>query len=312
MKILNGMSRKTFRAPVSRRKSAGKKSSRSRGAVRTAPGSSAVVAAFLVPGSPLPYVRRDNPPWGRLAAAMEQAGRSLEASGADSIVVYSTQWIAVLDQLWQTRPRVQGIHVDENWHEYGDLKFDFRTDVPLANACIAATAASGIKTKGVNYDAFPVDTGTIVANHYLNPGSRRPLVIAANNVYHDWQRTMDLGAIANRCAARLGRRIAVIGVGGLSGSFFRHAIDEKKDHIATEMEDRWNRRMLGLMEQGDLATLSEECPRFAQEARVDMGFKHFAFVLGALGGRFEGATVHGYEPLYGNGGAVVEFQLRPG
>ena len=310
MKILNGMSRKAFSAPASRRKTAAKSARRSRGTSRATRKGSAVVAAFLVPGSPLPYVRRDNPPWGKLAAAMEQAGRALEASGADTMVVYSTQWIAVLDQLWQTRPRVQGIHVDENWHEYGDLKFDFRTDVPLAEACIAATAASGIKSKGVNYDAFPVDTGTIVANHYLNPGSKRSLVIAANNVYHDWQRTMGLGAIANRCAMTLGRRVAVVGVGGLSGSIFRHAIIAGKDHIATAAEDLWNRRILGLMDKGDTAALAKECPRYAQEARVDMGFKHFAFLLGAMGGRFQGATVHGYGPLYGSGGAVVEIHAR--
>ncbi len=309
MKIQCGMSRKSFQAPAIRRKAATRKVARSRGATQGAQKKSAVVAAFLLPGSPLPFVRRDNPHWGKLATAMEQAGRALQAAQADAIVVYSTQWIAVLDQLWQTRPRVQGLHVDENWHEYGNLKFDFRTDVPLAEACIAATTASGIKTKGVNYDAFPVDTGTIVANHYLNPGSTRPLVIAANNVYHDWQRTMDLGAIANRCAANLGRRIAVVGVGGMSGSIFRHSIDEAKDHIATEAEDRWNRRILGLMEKGDMAALTKECPRYAQEARVDMGFKHFAFLLGAMAGRFKGATVHGYGPLYGSGGAVIEFNL---
>lgn len=312
MAIRNGMSRKTIRPASSRRKVSGSKAAgRSRGAKRTSRKVSAVVAAFLLPGSPLPYVRRDNPPWGRLAAAMEQAGRALDASGADTIVVYSTQWIAVLDQLWQARPRVQGIHVDENWHEYGDLKFDFRTDVPLAEACIQATAASGIKARGVNYDSFPVDTGTIVATYFLNPGGKRPLVIAANNVYHDWQRTMDLGGIAARTAAALGRRIAVVVVGGLSGSFFRNTIDAKTDHIASEAEDRWNRRILGLMERGDVAALLKECPRYAQEARVDMGFKHLAFLLGALGGRFQGATVHGYGPLYGTGGAVVEFKIHP-
>lgn len=294
-----GMSRKSFRVPAPRRRTGGAKKP------------AAVVAAFLVPGSPLPYVRRDNPPWGRLATAMEQAGAALDAAGADTLVVYSTQWIAVLDQLWQARPRVQGIHVDENWHEYGDLKFSFRTDVALAGACIAATAAAGIKAKGVDYDAFPVDTGTIVANHYLNPGSRRPLVIAANNVYHDWQRTTDLGALAAREAGRLGRRIAVVGIGGLSGSFFRHGIREAEDHIADAGEDRWNRRMLGLMERGDVKTLLKECPRYAREAKVDMGFKHLAFVLGALGGGFRSATVRAYEPLYGTGGAVVEFHTRP-
>ena len=40
-----------------------------------------------------------------------------------------------------------------------------------------------------------------------------------------------------------------------------------------------------------------------------MGFKHFAFILGAIGGNFNGATVHAYGPLYGSGGAVVEFDL---
>jgi 2-aminophenol/2-amino-5-chlorophenol 1,6-dioxygenase alpha subunit len=216
----------------------------------------------------------------------------------------------VLDQLWQACPRLRGVHVDENWHEYGDLHFDFRTDVPLASACVMATAAAGIKAKGVDYDAFPVDTGTIVANHFLNPGSRLPLVIAANNVYHDWQRTMVLGDIVAREAAHLGRRIAVVGVGGLSGAFFRNTIVESQDRIASEDDDRWNRRILGLMERRDLATLVKECPRYAQEAKVDMGFKHFAFVLGALGGGFRGATVYGYEPLYGTGGAVVEFHRR--
>ena len=39
-----------------------------------------VVSAFLVPGSPLPYVQRDNPPWGEIAGAMETAGKSLVAS----------------------------------------------------------------------------------------------------------------------------------------------------------------------------------------------------------------------------------------
>ena len=70
-----------------------------------------VVSAFLVPGSPCLYVQRDNPPWGEIAGAMETAGKSLVASAPDLIVIYSTQWIAVLDQLWRTRSVLQGLHV---------------------------------------------------------------------------------------------------------------------------------------------------------------------------------------------------------
>lgn len=268
-----------------------------------------VVAGFLVPGSPLPYVRRDNPPWGALADALVAAGAALARIAPDTLVVYSTQWLAVLDQLWLARPRVQGLHVDENWHEYGDLPFDLAIDTQLTAAVIAATPAVGIRSKGVDYDAFPVDTGTIVAAHFLNPGNIRPLVVASNNLYHDFETTRALGRIAAEQAEAAGKRIAVIGVGGLSGSFFRHRIDVAADHLATASDDGWNRRMLALMERGAIDEVLAACPDYAREAKVDMGFKHFAFLLGGLGGRYARATVHGYGPLYGTGGAVIEFHV---
>ena len=74
-------------------------------------------------------------------------------------------------------------------------------------------------------------------------------------------------------------------------------------------EDDWNRKILSMMEQGDMDALAQACPDYAGAARVDMGFKHFAFILGAVGGRFNSATVHAYGPLYGSGAAVVEFDL---
>ena len=269
----------------------------------------AVVSAFLVPGSPLPYVQRDNLPWGELAAAMEQAGASLAQSNPDTIVVYSTQWIAVLDQLWQTRPHVKGLHVDENWHEYGDLPYDITIDTELTDAIIAATPAIEIRSRGVNYDAFPVDTGTIVAANFLNGDQKHRLAITSNNVYHDWDMTKGLSQIAAQAADKLGRKVAIVGVGGLSGSIYRDTIEIESDQIANDDDDAWNRKILDLMTQGNVGALIEACPQYAEQARVDMGFKHFAFILGGIGEHFERATVHGYGPLYGAGGAVVEFHL---
>jgi 2-aminophenol/2-amino-5-chlorophenol 1,6-dioxygenase alpha subunit len=270
----------------------------------------AIVSAFLIPGSPLPYVHPDNPPWGDLAAAMQTAGSRLQDSAPDTIIVYSTQWIAVLDQLWQAKPHLEGVHVDENWHEYGALPFAIDIDTELAEAAVSAASQAGIKSKSVNYDQFPIDTGTIVAANFLNPGNRIPLVVTANNVYHDWQRTEEIGRIAARQAANLNRKVALVGVGGLSGTCFRHAIDIAADHIATATDDKWNRTILQLLEKGDREPLLEACPQYAAEARVDMGFKHLAFLLGAMGHDYSGATVHGYGPLYGTGGAIVEFHLR--
>jgi 2-aminophenol/2-amino-5-chlorophenol 1,6-dioxygenase alpha subunit len=269
----------------------------------------AVVAAFLVPGSPLPLLRPDVLPWGRLATGYERAGRALAAAHPDVVLMYSTQWLAVLDQLWQTRPRLTGSHVDENWYEFGDLDYDIQVDTALTQACIGATAGIGVRSRPVDYDGFPLDTGTIVATRFLLRDRPVKVVLASNNLYHSAQTTEALGGLAAACAAQQGKRVAVVGVGNLSGSVFREEIDLAADRIFNAEDDRWNRRMLDSIERGDVATLVREAPEFARAARADMGFKHFHWILGALQRRFHGARVHAYGPVYGNGAAVVEFKL---
>ncbi len=268
-----------------------------------------IVAAFLVPGSPLPTLRPDNAPWAALVAGYKKAGRALAASKPDVLLIYSTQWIAVLDELWQTRARVAGVHVDENWYDYGDLPYDIPVDRALAEACVEGCRAIGIAAKGVDYDDFPIDSGTIVASGFLNAGAKVPIVIGANNLYHDFPTTAKIAAMAAQKIAAQNKRAAVIGIGGLSGTIFRNEIDLAADHVASEADDAWNRRMLGLFEKGSASEAERLSADYAKAARVDMGFKHFAWIMGALGGRFKGAEVHGYGPTYGAGAAVVEFKL---
>ena len=269
-----------------------------------------VVSAFLVPGSPLTLLKPDIPALGTLADAMRQAGRALAASRPNVVLLYSTQWIAVLDQLWLTRPQSSGVHVDENWYEFGDLPFDIHTDEELAQACVVASPGVGVHARGVNYDGFPLDSGTIVASSLLAIGDGDcPLVVGSNNLYHDGSTTEKIAAMAVACASGQGKRVSVVGVGGLSGAGFRTEIDLRDDKIASAEDERWNRRMLKLMESGDTAQLREIGPDFAKQARADMGFKHFNWILGALNGSFSGAKIHGYGPVYGTGAAVVEFKL---
>ena len=269
-----------------------------------------IVSAFLVPGSPLPKLKPEITPWGRLHAAMQRAGRALEASRPDTVLVYSTTWFAVLDQQWLTRRRNTGVHVDENWYEYGDLPYDIHADTELAHACVARSHHAGVHARGINYDAFPIDTGTIVACSALGIGTpERPVVMASNNLYHSPEITEKLGALAAQCAEEAGKRIAVVGVGGMSGSIFRTEIDPRSDRIASAEDDKWNQRILHLLEAGDVSQLRRTVPEYAKEAKADMGFKHLYWILGALKGRFVGARIHGYGPVYGAGAAVVEFTL---
>jgi len=268
----------------------------------------AVVSAFLVPGNPLPRLKPEVPHLARFVSALAKAGEALARSRPDAVLVYSTQWIAVLDELWLTRPRSTGVHVDENWYEFGEMPFDIHADQALATACVNACSRIGVHARGVDYDGFPIDSGTLSASALLGIGeTATPLVVAANNVYHDAATTEKLAAAAVGCAQESGKRVAVVGVGGLSGSCIRTEISLDEDRIENEADDRWNRRVLELMEAGRVSELRQILPEFTSQARADMGFKHFNWILGALGGSFSSARVHGYGPLYGTGGAVVEF-----
>lgn len=266
-----------------------------------------VVSAFLVPGNPLPLLRGDNPPWGLLADAARTAGRSLAESRPDVLLVYSTQWITVLDELWQTRPHSTGLHVDENWYEYGDMQTDLRVDVDLATACIKAANDAGIRSKSVNYEGFPIDTGTIVAGAFLNPTGEIPTVIAANNLYHDFAKTETIAALAVQQADLQNKRVAVIGIGGLSANYFDRDIVLADDHIVNPSDDDANKAMLADLAAGS-ATLRTSITDYVKSVKADMGMKHLAWVLGALG-MYSKATVHGYGATYGAGAAVVEFHI---
>ncbi|MAU40018.1 MAG: tRNA U-34 5-methylaminomethyl-2-thiouridine biosynthesis protein [Kordiimonas sp.] len=266
-----------------------------------------VVSAFIIPASPLPMVHGSNPPWGAFAEAMDEAGRRLAETDPDVILIYSTAWYAVLDQLWQMRAHVKGVHVDENWHEYGNMPFDMHIHQPYTAACIEATAKINIRSRAVDYDAFPIDTGTIGANHFLNKEHKYKLAITSNNLYHDGRLTGQLARVAAKQADQIGLRVAVVGIGGLSGSFFRHEINIADDRIENPIEDNCNKEFLTLIEQNDGPVLLSGIEGYVPAARADMGMKHLYFVLGAMADDYQKAEVLHYGPLYGAGGAVISF-----
>lgn len=269
-----------------------------------------LVTALMVPGSPLPMLNATNPTWKEIVAGYEAVRDTLEAARPDVILVYSGQWMAVLDQLWQTSPHLRGTHVDENWHEYGALSYDFRIDREGTLACIAGCESIGVRAKPVDYDHFPIDTGTIVANGFLNERLRAPLIITSANIYHDYETTRQLGEMAVRDAVKLGRRVAIVGIGGLSGSIFRQDIDPENDRIKSPEDDALNRKMLELMAAGDRNGIDQFREEFVSKARADNNFKHFAWLQGAMGSEWSGAKILAYGPAWGAGSAIVQFDLN--
>lgn len=263
-------------------------------------------AGFL-PGLPQVLHPQKSPGWDRLHRGMQTLGTHLQTFKPDVIVLYSSQWLSVLGTSVQTQVNPKGLHVDENWHEWGDLEFDFRIDAELGNHFVGALKLQGLPSKPVNFDNFPIDTGTLVATRLLNPKNEIPLSVISSWVYADAEKSRQIGRLVREECSRRGVRAAFIACSLLSGHFTPHEINPAEDTVL-EADDAWNRKILNALEAGDLAQVKELAPEFAKATAADMQFNAFHWLSGVLEGeKIQGTQIHAYGPLWGTGAAVLEF-----
>ncbi len=264
-------------------------------------------AALWVPGLPHVLKPEYNKAYADLGKAMEQAGRQLKEEGVERIVYYSTQWISVLGHLYQAKKDLSGYHVDENWYDLIDLPFNFKIDVSFAQKLAKAATAQGYQTKLVDYEGFPVDTGTITADRLLNQTNAYSNMISCC-VYSDYADTVKLARTVRVAIEESNIPTAVVIVSGLSGRWYTREIDFSDDCVSDASDDKWNQKMIAHFESGAYENAENLISDYSSLCKVDMGLKGLAFLkgVGALNGGRK-AKCHAYGGIYGTGAAVLSF-----
>ncbi|MGE0822203.1 MAG: 2-amino-5-chlorophenol 1,6-dioxygenase subunit alpha [Candidatus Binatia bacterium] len=265
--------------------------------------------AYIVPG--LPHLTSSVPAenWETLRRGFRRAGEHVRVLKPDVIAIYSTQWISVLGHSFQTNPNPHGLHVDDNWYEFGDFPFDLRVDTDLTTRAAALASSAGLATKTVNYNGFPLDTGTLVTQRFLNPENAFPVTIVSCNIYAGQPDLLTLGRALRQAIEESGKRAVVVACTGLSGRFFTEEIDPRNDRFAVAEDDVWNRRILDLIAQGKNAEVLGITAEYVNATAADIGFKAFAWLMGVLGTPVVAGNVLAYGPVWGTGAAVVEYSL---
>src|SRR5262249_6312251 len=88
-----------------------------------------LVSGYIVPGMPQALLCPErNAGWQALRRAYETARREIEASGAELLLLYSTQWLSVIGHQIQADPEPEWVHVDQEWHALGSIPYRFRMD----------------------------------------------------------------------------------------------------------------------------------------------------------------------------------------
>ncbi|MEV6123125.1 hypothetical protein AB0M23_21865 [Streptomyces sp. NPDC052077] len=264
--------------------------------------------AALVPGMPQLLAGHRASSWEALAAATTEVGGIIADEAPDALLILSTQWFTVLGHQFQMDPRPQGVHVDENWYdfEYGTLRYSFPVDVELTEEWAAETERSGFQARRTRYEHFPIDTGTIVAQNFLNPGGKIPSALVSCNLYAAADDLGEIAAAGVRAAESSGKRVFLVAVSGMSSGLTQRWMAPEEDRVEKHEHQAWDRRMLDLLSDGDLERALATRERYASEAQADSQFRALAFLAGT--GRLTSpARVLAYGPLWGTGGAVVHW-----
>ena len=269
--------------------------------------------AYVVPGQPhILLGPGKNRGWASLKSSYEAVGREIERSGAELILLYSTQWFSVIGHLMQVDPKPKWVLVDQNWYEFGEIPYEFRIDPEFGKLYCSLVKEAGMQAAPVNYHGFPMDTGTVVALKLLNPNNAVAASVVSCNIYAERDETRALGRLAREAIDRYGKKTIAVCVTNLSNRYEVAEIDPPHDKISSAKDDEWNRKIVEMLGEGRLEDVSQVAREFAREANADMGFKAIWWLAALMGenNRYEG-KVWDYQPVWGTGCAIVELTPAP-
>jgi len=263
----------------------------------------------IVPGLPHPLLKPEgNPSWKKLRQGYERVRQEIIDSGAEVLVLYSTQWFSILGHQIQADPNPKWIHVDQDFHELGSMPYEFRMDVDFAKLYETTGKSRNLHIRTIAYDGFPIDTGSIVALKLLNPDNRIPACIVSCNMYADRAETIVLGKAAADAIEQHGKKAAVISVTCLSNRLHTTPVPDADDHVSSQMDDEWNQKLLELLSEGRLEDVAQLARTFSAQAHADNKLKAIWWLSAVMGqhNRYKG-NVHAYGPVFGAGCAVVSL-----
>lgn len=159
----------------------------------------------------------------------------------------------------------------------------------------------------VDYEGFPVDTGTITANRLLNQNNAAANMVSCC-VYSDYADTIKLASTIRSVIDSDNIPTAVVIVSGLSGRWYTREIDYADDRISDSSDDKWNQRIIGLFEKGGYTEAEGLLGDYGSACKTDMGLKGLAVLrgIGALDSGRKAKTL-AYGGIYGTGAAVMSF-----
>lgn len=283
-----------------------------------------VVAAAIVAHQPLIMLPRD------LRIRLGKTGRDttlidpgfrllrqhLDDRGVDTLVIVDTHWFTTSQHVVAGAPHYAGRYTSEEMPEViADLPYDFLGAPELARHVADAGQARDLPIVNATTDSLPRHYPTINLVHHLLQPEERVLslgILQTGGPPH----FLALGEAIAEGVARSEHRVAVLGSGGMSHTFWpidqqrgRSALDPS--NVISDTAREWDARILRHWAAGEHDQVVALYPQY-REVHPEGLFGHYLILLGAIGGtacRAPGRQFSDYENAMGTGQVHVVFDL---
>lgn len=272
-----------------------------------------VAFAGLLPSRPLPHLVPDPPAWSGLRDGYVTLARRVRDSGFDALVIFSTAPASATTR--RASQTVGARNSDPAYPAIGaigdisDIGYELTLDLPLTEALSRA----GLRCLLPGAENRFGDAGAAATLAEIGLARDVPVVV------------VDVSGLTGPAAARAGeavrdaardtgRRIAVLGLTGLSGSALPPDFESDPALIASLEHDRANRQILGWLQSGDEAALETATPAFLAGSGIEGSGAVLAALVGVARGRgrWRAAEILSYGAIFGAGAAVADLRIEAG
>ena len=250
-----------------------------------------------------------------LVAGFATMRAALDEAAVDTWVIFDTHWFTTVEHVVGGLDRYRGVYTSE---ELPTLIQDLAYDYPGAPGLAAAVAEVGrerrVRVHNATNPHLAVHYPTLNLVHHLHRGEKVLSVATCQTAEpHNF---LDLGAVIAEAVGRVDGRVALLGSGGMSHTFWpldeinRHASFRADDVISPEAAamDAW---ILDRWAVGDHAGVIGNHPEIRRH-HPEGFFAHYLTLVGALGGaacEAKGTPMSDYESAVGTGQIHVWFDV---
>tara|TARA_X000000950_G_scaffold286278_1_gene394690 strand:- start:73 stop:936 length:864 start_codon:yes stop_codon:yes gene_type:complete len=250
-----------------------------------------------------------------LVAGFKRVRDRIEASGADTIVLFDTHWFTTGCHLVDAGAHYEGTYISDEmpWYLHGQ-QYGYDGDPELARLCATVAEERQVIARAIDEPTMARHYGTINIVNAMIRGQRVMSVgscqTAATENY------LEMGEVVGEAIKRSDRQVVLLASGALSHKFRNintippNPCIYHPDNVSSDFNRESDYRVIELLQQGNHQQILENFDSEYRRLPWEAWGAHYLQMVGAMGGAnctAKGLALSEYENAHGTGNIHMWF-----